>query len=115
VKFLLKRDLAIPGVLVCYPTSKLQPYTMMDGEVTNVWFDRHTLDPNAPELTASMDESMESFQSVFDRLVAEGVPVNKIVLGEFILIFDTLTVTLGLFCKCSKSKLHLTRDYVIRR
>lgn len=76
-------ELAKHKVDVVYPTAPPIPYTIAQGQVMNVWFDRKSLSPKAAEQEASIAASCARVEAAADRLVARGVPASRIAVGGF--------------------------------
>ena len=79
---LLKRALAA-NVSLHFPTATPRPYKLAGNQVMNVWFDRHGLEPQAPEHTESIEESCREIETLIDGIIASGIPADKIALGGF--------------------------------
>ncbi|XP_017103213.2 lysophospholipase-like protein 1 [Drosophila bipectinata] len=83
VRFLLGRDLEYPHIKIIYPTAPLQKYTPLDGQLSNVWFDRKSVNIAAQESKKSMSRCYDSVNKLIDEEVANGIPLNRIIVGGF--------------------------------
>ncbi|XP_013118494.2 lysophospholipase-like protein 1 [Stomoxys calcitrans] len=83
VRFLLGRDMTFEEVKVIYPTAPLQPYTPNDGQLSNVWFDRHSIDINAKENRQSLLDIYGAVQTILKQETSVGIPLNRIIVGGF--------------------------------
>lgn len=83
VRSILSRDLSFPHIRVLYPTAPLQPYTPLDGQLSNVWFDREKISIQAPENRKSMSNIYKSIKELINNEVAQKIPINRIMVGGF--------------------------------
>lgn len=83
VRFLLGRDLEYPHIKIIYPTAPLQKYTPLEGQLSTVWFDRKSVNIAAQESKKSMSRCYESVNKLIDEEVANGIPLNRIIVGGF--------------------------------
>ncbi|XP_016941347.1 lysophospholipase-like protein 1 [Drosophila suzukii] len=83
VRFLLGRDLEYPHIKIIYPTAPKQKYTPLDGELSNVWFDRKSVNIAAPESRKSMSQCYDAVNQLIDEEVSSGIPLNRIIVGGF--------------------------------
>lgn len=83
VRSILSRDLSFPHIRVLYPTAPLQPYTPLDGQLSNVWFDREQISIQAPENRKSMSNIYKSIKELINNEVAQKIPINRIMVGGF--------------------------------
>jgi len=81
-KYKLLRD---SGIVIEYPNAKLRPYSLNDGYMMRVWFDRtNGMDPRNPEDTASVEASAAQLNQLIDRCISEqSVPPENIAIGGF--------------------------------
>lgn len=83
VRFLLGNDMMFPHIKVVYPTAPLQPYTPMDGQLSNVWFDRKAVSIDAKDKRKSLSEIYESVHELLNEEIKSGIPVERIIVGGF--------------------------------
>uniref|UniRef100_A0A1A9ZM90 palmitoyl-protein hydrolase n=1 Tax=Glossina pallidipes TaxID=7398 RepID=A0A1A9ZM90_GLOPL len=83
IRFLLGRDMEFPHIKIIYPTAPLQPYTPLNGQMSNVWFDRRTISIDAFECRKSMAEIYEDIHEMINAEVSAGVPLDRIIIGGF--------------------------------
>ncbi|CAE7853016.1 LYPLAL1, partial [Symbiodinium necroappetens] len=76
-------ELAVQGIKTYWPDSGVHPYTLAGGESMPIWYDRKGLPPTAPEDTASVEKSVHILVKLLDKVRADGVPANRIVIGGF--------------------------------
>lgn len=72
-----------PHVKIIFPTAPVQPYTPMNGENSNVWFDRKAIDINAQESRRSMVSIYEKVTEMIQREINLGVSPERIIVGGF--------------------------------
>lgn len=72
-----------PHLKIVVPTAPVQPYTPMNGENSNVWFDRKAIDINAQESRRSMASIYETVQEMIQREINLGIPPERIIVGGF--------------------------------
>ncbi|KAH8306131.1 hypothetical protein KR018_002153, partial [Drosophila ironensis] len=83
VRFLLGRDLEFPHIKILYPTAPLQKYTPLEGELSNVWFDRKSVNIAASESKRSLSRCYDSVNQIINDEVNSGIPLNRIIVGGF--------------------------------
>ncbi|XP_012254301.1 lysophospholipase-like protein 1 [Athalia rosae] len=83
IKMLNKGEFQFPHIKVIYPTAPLQPYTANDGEPSTVWFNRLAIKKTLPDDQASIDSMCKQVSGILDQEVADGIPLNRIVVGGF--------------------------------
>jgi phospholipase/carboxylesterase len=84
IKFLLGRNMEMPHVKFIYPTAPVQKYTPMDGEYSNVWFDRKSISIDALECRKSMSAIYETVNEMLSReIYGCGIPARRVVVGGF--------------------------------
>ncbi|EDW42686.1 lysophospholipase-like protein 1 [Drosophila sechellia] len=83
VRFLIGRNLEYPHIKIIYPTAPKQKYTPLDGELSNVWFDRKSVNIAASESKKSMSQCYDAVNQLIDEEVASGIPLNRIIVGGF--------------------------------
>ncbi|BFZ06965.1 hypothetical protein BsWGS_10004 [Bradybaena similaris] len=79
----LRYDFNFPHIKVIYPTAPLQPYTLLGGALSNVWFDRTGLRPKGTECLSSIDHMALQLKKMVQEEVDAGVPENRIIIGGF--------------------------------
>lgn len=72
-----------PQIRVIYPTAPDRPYSLHQGDVNSVWFDRLKIDPNSEECTDSINVACGYLNDLIHSEVNRGIPVNRIVVGGF--------------------------------
>ncbi|KAG5675037.1 hypothetical protein PVAND_004976 [Polypedilum vanderplanki] len=60
IRYLLGRNLEIPHVKFLFPTAPVQSYTPLNGEYSNVWFDRKQISIDAQECRKSLSNIYET-------------------------------------------------------
>ncbi|XP_002073007.2 lysophospholipase-like protein 1 [Drosophila willistoni] len=83
VRFLLGRNMEFSHIKVIYPTAPLQKYTPLNGELSTVWFDRRSVNIAAQETKKSMSQCYEIVHQLIQEEVAQGIPLNRIIVGGF--------------------------------
>lgn len=83
VRFLLGRDMQFPFIKVMYPTAPMQPYTPMDGELSNVWFDRKAINIDTYEDRKSLSNIYKVVNELIDEEISNGIPPSRIIVGGF--------------------------------
>ncbi|BFF91671.1 lysophospholipase-like protein 1 [Drosophila madeirensis] len=83
VRFLLGRNLEYPHIKVIYPTAPMQKYTPLNGQESNVWFDRRSVNIAAQESKKSMSQCYETVHQLIEGEVTKGIPANRIIVGGF--------------------------------
>mmetsp|Transcript_20232 Transcript_20232/g.60118 ORF Transcript_20232/g.60118 Transcript_20232/m.60118 type:complete len:220 (+) Transcript_20232:152-811(+) len=71
------------GVLLETPSAIPRPYKLAGGQISSVWFDRYDLPPTAREHTESIEASCAQIEAVVSKIVASGVPAEKVAVGGF--------------------------------
>lgn len=72
-----------PHLKIVVPTAPVQPYTPMDGQNSNVWFDRKAIEYNAPESRRSMAQIYETVSKLIEREINLGISPDRIIVGGF--------------------------------
>lgn len=72
-----------PHLKLVVPTAPVQPYTPMDGQNSNVWFDRKAIDISAQESRRSMASIYETVSELIQREINLGVSPDRIIVGGF--------------------------------
>lgn len=83
LNMVLGRSFSFPHIRVVYPTAPLRPYSLCDGDLVHVWFDRHELSQSVPEDLTSIEPIAEEVSQLVDQEVSRGVDVKRIFLGGF--------------------------------
>lgn len=66
-----------------FPTAPVQPYTPLNGENSNVWFDRKAVNIIAQESRRSMASIYETVGEIIRREINLGVKPERIIVGGF--------------------------------
>jgi phospholipase/carboxylesterase len=82
VGMLLRRDFSFPQIKVVFPQAPLQPYTPLDGDESNVWFDRLAISAQVPEHSDSVERIGVDVKNLIKRENDLGIPNDRIVVGE---------------------------------
>ncbi|XP_045782251.1 lysophospholipase-like protein 1 [Maniola jurtina] len=80
---LLAKNFTFPHIKVLYPTAPLQPYTPAGGQMSNVWFDRVDINPNAPEALESLEKIEHDVKNLIKTENDAGIASNRIIVGGF--------------------------------
>lgn len=81
---LLVKDFQFPHLQILFPTAPLRPYTLLSGEMSNVWFDRLSISPDVPEHTETLDQMCRDVVDFIKTdVVKTGIPENRIIVGGF--------------------------------
>ncbi|EDV93856.1 lysophospholipase-like protein 1 [Drosophila grimshawi] len=83
VRFLLGRDFDLSHIRIVYPTAPVQKYTPLNGQLSNVWFDRRSINIAAMESKKSMSQCYNIVQQLIQNEVDQGIPLNRIIVGGF--------------------------------
>jgi phospholipase/carboxylesterase len=84
IKFLLGRHFNNPYVKFVYPTAPVQRYTPLNGEYSNVWFDRKSISIDALECRKSMATIYETVNEMLRREIDGcGIAANRVIVGGF--------------------------------
>lgn len=76
-----QRRMQEKDIAIVYPSAPAIKYTLNGGFPQTVWFDRVTMDYGAPEDKAGMARSVAQIDGEIDKLVAAGIPLNRIGVG----------------------------------
>ncbi|CAG5114753.1 unnamed protein product [Candidula unifasciata] len=79
----LHHDFNFSHIRVIFPTAPLQPYRLLGGALSNVWFDRSSLSPRGTECLSSINQMALQLKKMVQEEVDAGVPENRIVIGGF--------------------------------
>lgn len=83
LKSLYRKNWDFQHVQVIYPQAPKIPYTLEEGQLKSVWFDRRTHSPTGPEMTDSLERSCSLVRQLVNDLVTSGIKRNRIVIGGF--------------------------------
>lgn len=74
----------MPHVKFIYPTAPVQKYTPLEGEYSNVWFDRKSVSYEAHECRKSLSSIYETINEMLRREIDGcGVSARRVVVGGF--------------------------------
>lgn len=74
----------MPHVKFIYPTAPVQKYTPLEGEYSNVWFDRKSVSYEAHECRKSLSAIYETINEMLRREIDGcGLPARRVVVGGF--------------------------------
>lgn len=79
---LMVKNFAFPHINVMYPTAPLQAYTPAGNQLSNVWFDREGITPQAPEKLDSISKIEVEIRNLIKKENDAGIPSSKIVVGK---------------------------------
>ncbi|XP_076252598.1 lysophospholipase-like protein 1 isoform X1 [Rhynchophorus ferrugineus] len=82
IKFLIG-EFSSPHINYYFPTAPLRPYTPLNGELSNVWFDRYSITPDVPEHVESLTNIGNNIKSLVEDIIKSGIPLNRIIIGGF--------------------------------
>nr|WCC58208.1 carboxylesterase [Pharsalia antennata] len=82
IKFLIG-DFSLPHINFYFPTAPLRSYTPLQGELSNVWFDRYDITPDVPEHKETLESIGSEMKILINKIVESGVSLNRIVIGGF--------------------------------
>ncbi|XP_055707194.1 lysophospholipase-like protein 1 [Phlebotomus papatasi] len=83
IRFLLGQDMTFGHIKMVFPTAPLQKYTPLDGELSNVWFDRKSISIEAKECRLSLASIYETVGELLKTEIDAGIPENRIIVGGF--------------------------------
>ncbi|CAG9797004.1 unnamed protein product [Chironomus riparius] len=84
IKFLLGRNFDLPHVKFIFPTAPVQRYTPLNGEYSNVWFDRKEIAIDVLECRKSLSAIYETVNELLNReIYGCSIPANRVVVGGF--------------------------------
>lgn len=83
IRFLLGRDIEFPHIKMVFPTAPVQPYTPMDRQLSNVWFDRKQITIDAKEDRLSLAKIYDSVNELIRNEVEKGIAPSRIIVGGF--------------------------------
>jgi len=82
IEFLIG-NISTPHIKYLFPTAPSRPYTPLNGQPSNVWFDRLNITPDVPEHTQTLESIGEEVKKLIDAEVKSGIPLDKIIVGGF--------------------------------
>ncbi|KAJ8952970.1 hypothetical protein NQ314_007446 [Rhamnusium bicolor] len=82
LKFLMG-EFSMPNIKFYFPTAPLRPYTPLQGELSNVWFDRYNITPDIPEHRETLESIGSEIDTLINKIVESGIPLNRIIIGGF--------------------------------
>ncbi|EDV29274.1 Lysophospholipase-like protein 1 [Trichoplax sp. H2] len=80
---LVKGVFRFPHIRIVYPHAPQQPYTPLNGQLSNVWFDRRSIDANTTEMLNSVDVMKDRIHQLIEDEVRQGIPYHRIIIGGF--------------------------------
>jgi len=80
---MLRENATFPHLKIMYPTAPMRPYTPLNGESSNVWFNRLRIAPDCEEELDTLNPIGEELKEVINEEVKSGIPLNRIVVGGF--------------------------------
>ncbi|XP_076637505.1 lysophospholipase-like protein 1 [Colletes latitarsis] len=83
VDILNREELKFPHIKINYPSAPAQPYTPNNGILSNVWFNRKSININVSEEMESINSMCQNVLQLIDTEVSNGIPYNRIVVGGF--------------------------------
>lgn len=83
VRNLIGRDFAGSHIKYIFPTAPKQKYTPFGDEISTVWFNRTSVDIDAPEEVESMSKSYDIANGLIQNEVDLGVATDRIIVGGF--------------------------------
>ncbi|XP_059608411.1 lysophospholipase-like protein 1 [Phlebotomus argentipes] len=83
IRFLLGQDMTFGHIKVVFPTAPLQKYTPLDGELSNVWFDRKSISIEAKECRLSLASIYETVAELLKTEIDSGIAEHRIIVGGF--------------------------------
>ena len=81
IKSLFYKNWDFEHIPVIYPQAREIPYSIDNGSLRNVWFDRRTHSPTGPEQRDSLERSCSLVRQLVNDLVTSGMKKNRIVMG----------------------------------
>ncbi|XP_018327450.1 lysophospholipase-like protein 1 [Agrilus planipennis] len=79
----LVQNFSLPHINFIFPTAPPKKYTPLNGQISNVWFDRFDIRPDVPEHLETLDSTAEEIKSLIMKEVSHGTSLNRIVVGGF--------------------------------
>lgn len=78
---LFGKDFSFSQLKVIFPTAPLRPYTPLNGEFSNVWFDRYAITASVSEHLSTVEDIGETVKDLIKEENNLGIPNNRIVVG----------------------------------
>ncbi|XP_057670907.1 lysophospholipase-like protein 1 [Diorhabda carinulata] len=83
VKFLVG-DISLPHIKFYFPTAPLRPYTPLNGQLSNVWFDRYNITPDVPEHEETLHSIGKEMNNFITKITNENqITTSRIIIGGF--------------------------------
>ncbi|CAG9859701.1 unnamed protein product [Phyllotreta striolata] len=83
IKFLIG-DFSLPHIKFYFPTAPSRPYTPLNGQISNVWFNRYDVNPFVPEHDETLNSIGKEMQEFLEKVKRDNnISLNKIVIGGF--------------------------------
>lgn len=83
IRYLLGRDFESSHIRFIFPTAPLQPYTPLNGELSNVWFDRRSISIEVKENRKSLAAIYLSVNELIRSEIDQGISPTRIIIGGF--------------------------------
>lgn len=80
---LMVKNFSFPHIKIIYPTAPLQAYTPASGMMSNVWFDRADISPDAPEMLGSLAKIETEVKNLIKKENDNGISSNRVIVGGF--------------------------------
>lgn len=106
---LMEKNFSFPHINVLYPTAPLQPYTPAGGMMSNVWFDRADITPDAPEKLDSLASIEKEVKNLIKKEHLNGIESKRIVVGKILLtkrLVIVLPINIAFILSMSGTALH---------
>lgn len=84
---LMAKNFTFPHIKVMFPTAPLQPYTPAGRNMSNVWFDREYISPDAPDKLSSISSIEKEVKSLIEKENEDGIPSRRIIVGELYVLY----------------------------
>lgn len=81
IKSLYFKNWDFEHIEVVYPQARDVPYSVEEGQLRSVWFDRKTYSPTGPEQRETLERSCSLVRQLVNDLVTSGVNRSRIILG----------------------------------
>lgn len=83
IDILNRGELSFPHIKIIYPSAAAQPYTPINGMLSNVWFDRANISIDAPEIVESVNSVCKTVQEIINEETLNGISHNRIAVAGF--------------------------------
>ncbi|XP_041418482.1 lysophospholipase-like protein 1 isoform X3 [Xenopus laevis] len=80
--YLRKPEGRNPSIVIFLSFARV-PYTLMNGALSSVWFDRYKISVHSPEHLESLDSMCRDLTSLINEELKMGIEKNRILLGGF--------------------------------